>query len=224
LKSLEAEVARADREAARRSSARHFALAYRYTWTSRPCLVAFAGLSGSGKSTVAAALHARIGFAHFNADVIRKRLAGLAPSARPQTLSYDAGLYTAAPSAPTHAQMLAEAAGELAERRGAIVDATFQRRADRDTLRVLARRFSVPLLIVECQSDEDVIRRRLAQRQRDGGDASDADWSIYLKQRRRYQAFDPDERTEHLVLDSSAPMPELTAAIEAALRERTPDP
>ena len=77
LKSAEPEVAAAEREAAAASAARHFAFAYRYSWSERPLLVVIAGLSGTGKSTLAAAFCERSGFAHFNSDVIRKELAGL---------------------------------------------------------------------------------------------------------------------------------------------------
>ena len=77
----------------------------------------------------------------------------------------------------------------LAAGRGAILDGTFQRRVDRDAARAIAAAAGVPILFVECGADDDEMRRRLAARTRRGDDPSDADWSVYLQQRARYEAF-----------------------------------
>jgi aminoglycoside phosphotransferase family enzyme/predicted kinase len=219
LKSVEEEVGPSERAAARRSAWRHFALAYRCTWAYSPCLVAIAGLSGTGKSAVAATLHARTGFAHLNSDVVRKRLAGV-PATAHATGAYEAGLYTSAHSARTYRTMLADAAAQLAAGHGVILDATFQRRADRDAARTLAQTHGVPIVIVECRCSEEEVRHRLSQRAHRGDSPSDADWSIYLEQRRCYEAFGADEAADHLVLDTTAPTADLNATIEAELRRR----
>jgi aminoglycoside phosphotransferase family enzyme/predicted kinase len=221
LTSAEDEVAAADREAARHGAFRHFALAYRYSWAYSPCLVAIAGLSGTGKSAIAAALHTRTGFAHINSDVVRKRLAGV-PTAGHAAAAYEAGLYTPEHSARTYRATLADAGAQLAAGHGVIVDATFQRRADRDAARALAAAHRVPFLIVECRCAEGVVRRRLAQRTAQGESPSDADWSIYLEQRRRFERFTDDEQAGHLGLDTTAPPGHSTAAVEAALRMLKP--
>jgi aminoglycoside phosphotransferase family enzyme len=137
LKSAEEEVEAAERERARTSAQRHFALAYRYTWAYRPCLVAIAGLSGTGKSALASVLQTRTGFVHINSDVVRKRLAGLDAEAR-VAVGYERGLYSTEHSRRTYAAMLAAAEVHLRAGRGVILDATFQRRADRDAARALA--------------------------------------------------------------------------------------
>lgn len=213
LKSRETEVGAAERAAARESAARHFALAYRYTWAYTPRLVVVVGLSGSGKSTVAAALHARTGFTHINSDTTRKRLAGIPPTTR-------AGpeLYTPAQSARTYAAMYDAAAHALAAGRGAIVDATFQRRVDRDAARTVAQRAGVPILFIECVCPEPVVRRRLAARRRRGDDASDADWAVYRRQRALYQPFANIEPDDHIAVDTSTPRDDQFARIEPVLR------
>jgi len=217
LKSAEEEVGAAERAAARRSAWRHFALAYRYTWANRPCAVVIAGLSGTGKSAVAAALHTRTGFAHINSDVVRKRLAGLPPGAQ-RTGAYDTGLYAPEHSRRTYQAMFAEAALQLAAGRGVILDATFQLRAGRDEARALASAHNVPLLIVECRCSEEEVHRRLSHRASRGEGPSDADWNVYLEQRRRYEPFGADEHGDQLVLDTTAPASDATALIERALR------
>jgi hypothetical protein len=212
LKSAEEEVDPADRAAARTSAARHFALAYRYTWSARPGVVVIAGLSGTGKSTVATALQHRTGYVHLVTDVIRKELAGLPPTARGGA---ETGLYTPEHSIRTYDEMFRQAEAALAADRGVILDATFQLRAGRRTARALAERYGVPFALAECRCDETVVHERLAQRDRHGRDASDADWAVYLEQRRRCEPFDEPDR---LVLDTTRPTGELVARIEAALR------
>ena len=130
LKSAEEEVGTVEQGQTRRSSAGYFALSYRYTWSYSPFLVVVAGLSGTGKSTVAAALQTRTGFTHINSDVVRKQLAGFPRTFR-QVGAQDSGLYSPAHSARTYQRMYARAADALAHGRGVIIDATFQRPMDR---------------------------------------------------------------------------------------------
>ncbi|MBI4517776.1 MAG: AAA family ATPase [Deltaproteobacteria bacterium] len=220
LKSAEAEVGDDQQAAARASARHHFALAYRYTWGSRPGVVALCGLSGSGKSSIAAALAERTGYRHVSSDIVRKEIAGLPPSARVPE-DYAAGLYSPEHSAATYGALLARTQGLIGAGRGVILDATFQRRSDREALRQLAQALSVALLFVECRCHEQEIRRRLDQRAGEDASPSDAGWNVYLEQRRGYQPFGADERADHLVVDTSGAAAEPRAAIERALRELT---
>lgn len=213
LKSAEPEVGAAARREAHASAVAHFALAGRYTWAYSPCLVVVVGLSGSGKSTVAAAIAERTGFAHVNSDTTRKRLAGVAPTDRPGP-----ELYTPERSAATYAAMYDAARAALADGRGAILDGTFQRRVDRDRARDVASHAGAPILFVECVADEDIIRRRLEKRARRNTDASDADWAVYQQQRQRYQSFGADELQQRIVVDTATPADRQRAAIESRLR------
>jgi uncharacterized protein len=219
LKSAEPEVGDDERQQARASAGRHFALAYRYTWAYSPALVLVTGLSGTGKSVLAAALQQRTGFSHLSSDVIRKRLAGIPAGVHPRA-AYESGLYTVEHSALTYRQLLAEAAACLGQGEGAILDATFQRRADRAAGHALAKRRGVPMVIVECRCSEDVVRERLQRRADSREGPSDADWSIYLEQRRRFEPFAADEESEHLTVDTAQSVDNLIAAIEPALRRK----
>lgn len=211
LKSREPEVDAADRAAARDSAGRHFALARRYTWSDVRALLVVGGLSGSGKSTVAAALAERTGFVHVNSDRVRKQLAGLAPTGRggPE-------LYAPERSAATYQAMYDAAAAALATGRGVILDATFQRRAHRDQARAVAAQAGVPALFVECRAGDALIRRRLAERAARDDDPSDADWEVYRRQRDVYEPPAGDE--PHLGVDTARPMSSLLAEIESALQ------
>ncbi|HZC76525.1 MAG TPA: AAA family ATPase, partial [Ktedonobacterales bacterium] len=72
------EVADAEREAAARQAATFFELAAQYaSGPTRPVLMLVGGVMGTGKSTIAAALHTALGWPILSSDVARKRLAGL---------------------------------------------------------------------------------------------------------------------------------------------------
>jgi len=220
LKSAEEEVPAAERQAAHDSARRHFALAYRYTWAYTPALIVVCGLSGTGKTVLAEALCARTGFVHVNSDLVRKRLAGVPPLARSEPAAYDAGLYSPEMSARTYQTMLDEAAAHLAAGRGVVLDATFQLRAGRDSVRAIAAAAGVPFLVVECQCAEAEVARRLAARTQRGDSPSDADWAVYREQRRRFEPFAPEERADVVTLDTAGGTDAAVRRVEAAVRRR----
>ena len=83
LKSTEPEIPAEEQERARQQARRSFRLSYRYARGAlTPALIVVCGQIGTGKSTVAQYLSEQTGFAVLNSDVIRKRLAGLLPTAR----------------------------------------------------------------------------------------------------------------------------------------------
>ena len=218
LTSAEPEVEPEERAAARDRARRHFELAYRYTWAYRPCVVVIAGLSGTGKSALAAALQVRTGFTHINSDVVRKRLAGL-PAATRVTGAAATALYSVEHSERTYERLFTDAAQCLDAGRGVILDATFQLRRGRAAARALAYGRGVPFLVVECRCPEGDVRERLARRTAAGDSPSDADWEVYLEQRRRFEPFTTDEQADRLVLDTTRSATDLTAAIERSLAE-----
>lgn len=219
LKSLESEVGADDRQRAIAEARSHFAQAHRYSWAYSPALVAVGGLSGSGKTTVARALHDRFGFEHFNSDVIRKQLAGVAFD-RPATEIEKSELYSAERSRQTYAHMLALAGAELESGRGAIVDATFQRREHRRQVDELAANAGVPCVFVECGCGATEIRRRLDRRSRSGKGPSDADWEVYRAQLASYEPVSAGERECTVSVDTSRPTSEIVDRVESAVRRR----
>lgn len=218
LKSDEAEVAAAERAAARQEAGRHFALALRFVWRSRPCLVVVYGLSGTGKSTLARALAARTGFAHHASDAIRKELAGIAATARVGRERED-WLYSAAMSARTYETMYGRGAADLAAGRGAILDATFLRRVDRDRAREIARAAGRPFLLVECSAPEAEVLRRLRARAAADTDVSDADERVFRGQQGAYERPAGDEPGS-LQVDTSAGVDAAVRRIEAEVDRR----
>jgi predicted kinase len=147
-------------------------------------LIICRGRSGTGKSTLAAALADRVDAVVVRSDVIRKR-----DDAAPRATA--AERYTPAARAAVYVALAAEADALLAAGRSVIADATFLRRADRDRLYAVAARRRVPRIVVACQADAGRIRERLAAR--GAGDVSDARWGTYLAQGREEEPLGADE-------------------------------
>jgi uncharacterized protein len=75
----------------------------------------------------------------------------------------------------------------LANGQGVIIDATFGNPKHRRLFTELARRYNVPLLFIECRTDENTIRQRLKNRQDDEHEVSDATYSVYERLRADYR-------------------------------------
>jgi uncharacterized protein len=164
------------------------------------------GFSGTGKSTLAAGLAAAVDAVVLRSDVIRKRAPG-PPAADVATR------YAPTAKAAVYETLAAEADAALGEGRSVIADATFIRRADRDRLRAIAERRGVACVFVDCRSDPEVVRARLATRTAD--DVSDARWETYVDQTRAAEPLAADE--SHIVVATDHTPEQARAAALAAL-------
>ncbi len=160
--------------AAARAAAAYLALALALLEPHPPRLVALGGRSGTGKSTIAQALAAGFppapGARLLHSDVIRKRLAGIAPETR---LPRDS--YTPAASERVYAALGEEAERTLAAGYSVLVDATFLRVEERRAVAALAAKAGVAFTGLWLDAPYEVLARRIAARR---GDASDADLAV----------------------------------------------
>lgn len=143
-----------------------------------PRLVAIGGFSGTGKSTLAAALAPALaplpGARVIRSDVVRKRLAGLAPEVR-----LPEGAYTRAAAGLVYGEMLRQAEAALAAGFSVVLDAAFLRAEERAAAAALAARRGVAFNGFWLKAPEDVLAARLQARR---GDASDADMAVMRRQ------------------------------------------
>ena len=159
----------------------YLALASRLLQAPPARLLAIGGLSGSGKSTAAAAVAAIIGAAPgarvLSSDRIRKALHGVAPVDR-----LDADAYRPEVSQRVYATLRERAAAILATGHSVVVDAVFDRQAERERVEEVARRAGVAFQGVWLEAPATVLLERVTAR---CGDPSDADAGVVRRQLER---------------------------------------
>lgn len=143
-----------------------------------PHLVCVGGLSGTGKSTLAAALAPLIGAApgalHVRSDVERKRLAGVDLTERLPPESY-----TPAASHQVYDAALSRAGAALMAGHAVVLDAVFARESERRAAEDVARRCGATFHGLWLDAPAQVLKSRIGLRT---GDASDADAVVVERQ------------------------------------------
>jgi len=168
-------------------------LADRLAHDRRPALLLMHGVSGSGKTWLSQHLLQQLGGIRLRSDVTRKRLFGLKPLQ--ESADIPGGIYTQDASARTLATLLQDARGLLAAGFLVIVDATFIHRSWRAPFQALAAELQVNWRIVSLAAPSDVLQARIAQRQVQGTDASEAGLAVLESQLAHLEPFDADEAT-----------------------------
>ncbi len=144
----------------------------------RPCLVAIGGLSGTGKTTLAAGLAPELGRSPgaliLRSDVIRKRLAQVPPERR-----LPEGDYTRNRNRQVYDTVYNEAAAGLAAGQCIVVDAVFSREPDRRSIEAVAAAAKVDFLGIWLEAPGPALKERVAKR---AADASDATAEVIARQ------------------------------------------
>lgn len=182
----------------------YLALAERYTRKPAPALLITHGFSGSGKTWVSQHLLEELDAIRVRSDVERKRLHGLAASARSGS-ALDAGLYAGDATHRTY-EYLAELARTIV--RGgfsAIVDATFLQRWQRDRLRLVAAEERAPFGILDVRAPESVLRARVVERLALGHDASEAGVAVLEHQLQTREPLTAEEQSCAIVIRTDLP-------------------
>ncbi|MCC6473948.1 MAG: AAA family ATPase [Burkholderiales bacterium] len=183
------------------ASLEHVRLAERLTVPGEAQLLLMHGVSGSGKTTVSQRLLEKLGAVRVRSDVERKRLFGLRATARSRS-AFGEGIYGGEASRATYARLAQAARGALAAGWPAIVDAAFLRRSEREDFRRLAQELRVPMRIVDCRAPLAVLRARIAAREREARDASEADLAVLERQLAAEEPLGEQELREALSADS----------------------
>ncbi|MDA8108439.1 MAG: AAA family ATPase [Betaproteobacteria bacterium] len=179
-----------------------------------PALVLMHGVSGSGKTTVAQDLLETLGAIRVRSDIERKRLHGLAVEARTAS-ALGGGIYGADASRRTYERLGGLARVVLEAGWSAIVDATFLKHAERAAFRTLARELDVPFAIVSCRAPAEQLRERVAAREREARDASEAGVTVLERQLASEEPLDAEELAATVIVEAGR-----TETAAARLAER----
>jgi aminoglycoside phosphotransferase family enzyme/predicted kinase len=197
-----------------------FALGERFAWQARlPLTPIVCGPPASGKSELARSLSEVSGLAVIGSDETRKRLCGLEPSSRaPQEA------YSAAATARTYAELGRRAAQQLGVSGGAIVDATFARRSDRQAFSAACVGLAAPL-VFECRAPAAVMQARARTRESDPQHVSDAGPETAARLRRRFEPLEDDvPAARHFVVRTDQPVASVVEDVLTMLDRRLAEP
>ncbi|NJR51524.1 MAG: AAA family ATPase [Leptolyngbyaceae cyanobacterium CSU_1_3] len=154
------------KQEAMETAKRYYTLAWEYTQHKSGRLVVMAGLSGSGKSTVARRLARQTGAIQIRSDAVRKHLGGVGLDE-----TGGSALYSRDMTQKTYDRLLQLGITLASQGYTVILDAKY----DRETLRLpviaAAESQQIAIEILHCEAPLPVLRDRLQQRQ---GDISDA--------------------------------------------------
>lgn len=190
-------------------------LGLRFAWRARaPIVIIVCGVPGSGKSGLAAALGELSGFPHLSSDVTRKRLAGLSPNQRAP-----AGAYSAEWNLRTYAELARLADEALATGGGAIVDATFRHRVDRQAF-AESLNSEHPLLFIECTAPPPVLAERAARRDLDARRTSDAGEDVVARERLSWEPLDEVPAAAHVIVRTDRPLEPIVDELLSLLDRR----
>lgn len=164
----QASAAAQDRETARS----YLQAALQYLAPERPRLVAVGGPSGTGKTTLAAALAPDLGSApgavHVRSDLERKSLFGVAETER-----LPGETYTPQASADVYAIVLRKARLALAAGQSVIADAVWSAPEEREAIEALAAELGVPFQGVWLAAPLQTLVARVEGRRNDASDATE---------------------------------------------------
>lgn len=196
-------------------SRRLLGLAARISWRiPGPRAYVVCGLSGSGKSHLAAALAGAGGFDVVASDVVRKQAAGLRPTDTAPARLYEHGVTEA-----TYRDLGERAAAALESGDSLVVDATCLTRRHRAALIAGLGIHRDRAWFVWCEAPVDVLRRRIAHRLGRPDRVSDATVDVLERQRSVVEPLDevPAERVLALRTDTDVErvIGRLTAHVDA---------
>ncbi|MBE9204733.1 AAA family ATPase [Synechocystis salina LEGE 06099] len=194
----DANLTKVEKEQALGTAKDYYHLAWQYSQQGQQIkreIVLMAGLSGSGKSTVAQHLGQLLPAVHIRSDAVRKHLGGVNLD-KPGK----ANLYSKAMTEKVYHQLLDLATLVVNSGFNIILDAKFDRVSWRSPIVEFALREQLSLTIINCDAPIEVLTKRLQCRR---GDISDANETLLLLQALDWEDFTESEEPWVFYLDTS---------------------
>jgi aminoglycoside phosphotransferase family enzyme/predicted kinase len=190
-------------------SASAFSTAFSYldlatNWATRHSagIIIMHGLSGSGKSTVAAQLVEALGAIRLRSDVIRKQIYNLGAEADSGSAT-DQGIYSADSTEKTYQRLQQLTEMITTAHFCVIVDATFLKEARRRPF--LQTGLDCARIIVNCEAPQETLRKRISERIREHkSDPSEANLEVLERQIQTRQTITAEEREMAAIVNVGA--------------------
>ena len=202
----------ADPSCLHRRANRYLSYAHRYAeHFARPTIWVLCGLPGAGKSAIAGLLAKQLMLTAFRSDVIRRQLFGQIWGQQ-TTVCLGQAFYGPAAHRLTYGKLLQQARNSLRQKQSVILDATFSRPEFRRRVLQLADEFRSRPVFVECTAPDEVLRKRL--RQREGvASVSDAREHHFEMLKQGYVPIDELDPILRLQVDTTRPIDDCIHAI-----------
>jgi predicted kinase len=177
----------------------------------KPTLIIFAGLIGTGKSSLAYILAKRLDIPIISSDIIRKELSGIPPEEHKYE-DFEKGIYGKEFTDRTYEEMFKRARGFLTSGSSLIIDASFKKRYHRKLAFDIASELGVRFYIIETVCNREEIEKRLNARIKNKesipfkyitGQASDGRWEIYERQKDDFDAMNEIDKNSHITVDTT---------------------
>lgn len=175
----------------------YYQLAWQYaqqSQTNQRKIILMAGLSGSGKSTVAQQLACHLKAVHIRSDAVRKHLAGV-----PLNKKGKVNLYRPEVTETVYQELSNLAQLVIKSGFNVILDAKFDQVQWRSPIIKFSKREKIQLTIVHCDAPIEVLAKRLKYRR---GDISDAKETLLLLQALDWEDFTEFEEPLVFYLDT----------------------
>lgn len=168
----EMEVPKNERLVAKIKSTIYFSLAKKYALRdTRPVIMLFRGLPGTGKTHIAKEIKRLTNYNHLRTDEIRK-----------QYFSKSKDIYSKKVTEKTYNKIALEAGKLLKENKNIIIDGNFRKKSQVDIIKKLAKERGAKLFIFEFRAFDKEVLKNMKRRDKDKmTDFSDADYLIYKK-------------------------------------------
>lgn len=187
-----------DRQAHLADADHYCRLALCETVKPKPMLILMLGLSGAGKTWVSARLMAALPAIRLRSDVERKRLFGLAETARTQS-NINAGIYDPASSHDVYEHLVETADTTLDAGHNVILDAAFLLAEERTRALSMADMRGNAAFIVDVRAPLSLMRKRLQRREQETGEASEAGLNVLEHQLSTAEPLNARERERTIV-------------------------
>ncbi|HSH17444.1 MAG TPA: AAA family ATPase, partial [Verrucomicrobiae bacterium] len=208
-----------ERQASGERARRYFRLALNYAVAgSQPVALAVMGRIASGKSTLARALGAELGWEVYSSDYVRKKTAGF-PLYERRMASARKRLYSAAMTKKTYDRLLRTAEEQLEKGHSVILDATFARREHREMLARRMKNDGHDWVVLEALASSAVVKKRLRAREARSDEISDARLEDFAMLTGLYEAPDELPSEQHVSVRTTEPLDQtVSRALQGLVR------